>query len=503
MSRFAIQLVGLWAAGMAVLLGLCWQAAGGRLMFTLDDTYIHLSLVETLLTGMWGVNPGEAASPSSSILYPFLLMPGEALGFGPAWALVICLIAAALSVLVMARLVEAAVEPGPRRWLVGGLGLFVVSGFALPMTGLEHSLHVLATLVALAGVAALAEGKSWPWTATVAVIALPLLRFEGLALAGLAIAAQLWCRQWRPALAQAMAIAAGLLAYGLTVRHFGLPLVPSPVSAASTLAEGAGEGRLIGALVTLPHGLMVNLATYQGRILAASVPLIVGLAMVSRGPWLMALVAVLALAAHLLAGQIGGFSRHEVYAVALAFAAILRLVAARPTRGAVLAALAFGLAASVPYLEATIRSPAASRNVLAQQYQLHRLARLLAPAPLAVNDLGWPSYRNDTLVLDLWGLGSEEVRRLRQAGRLDAAALAALAEARGVGVVAIYTDWFGALPESWQPVARLISPMVSSGGTTITILATPLADRVRLETVLDELAAGLPPGASLNFAPLP
>lgn len=50
-------------------------------MYTLDDPYIHLSLAENLLRGHYGVNLDEVASPSSSILYPFLL----ACALGEAW----------------------------------------------------------------------------------------------------------------------------------------------------------------------------------------------------------------------------------------------------------------------------------------------------------------------------------------------------------------------------------------------------------------------------------
>ena len=51
-------------------------------MYTLDNPYIHLSLAENLLRGHYGVNVDEVASPSSSILYPFLLAGTLAFGLG-------------------------------------------------------------------------------------------------------------------------------------------------------------------------------------------------------------------------------------------------------------------------------------------------------------------------------------------------------------------------------------------------------------------------------------
>jgi hypothetical protein len=63
-------------------------------MYTLDDPYIHLSLAENLLRGHYGVNLDEVASPSSSILYPFLLACALDLGLGDLAPFVLNLIGA-------------------------------------------------------------------------------------------------------------------------------------------------------------------------------------------------------------------------------------------------------------------------------------------------------------------------------------------------------------------------------------------------------------------------
>ncbi|MBL6455010.1 hypothetical protein JMJ55_06720 [Belnapia sp. T6] len=44
----------------------------GQFAYTLDARYTHLALAEPILQGTYGLNEGEPASPSSSILYPFL-----------------------------------------------------------------------------------------------------------------------------------------------------------------------------------------------------------------------------------------------------------------------------------------------------------------------------------------------------------------------------------------------------------------------------------------------
>src|SRR5207248_4211963 len=48
---------------------------GGRLIYALDDAYIELSLAWNIAQGHYGINAADVSSPSSSILYPFLLAP--------------------------------------------------------------------------------------------------------------------------------------------------------------------------------------------------------------------------------------------------------------------------------------------------------------------------------------------------------------------------------------------------------------------------------------------
>ena len=66
-------------AGFAGLLGAVVAAmvgqAGGHVVYTLDDPYIHLALARELAGGHYGLHAAEAAAPSSSVLWPFLLAP--------------------------------------------------------------------------------------------------------------------------------------------------------------------------------------------------------------------------------------------------------------------------------------------------------------------------------------------------------------------------------------------------------------------------------------------
>ena len=100
-----------YAAAVAAFLLLCGGLlasvlvlTGGVFSFTLDDPYIHLAMAEEIGRGGYGVNPGEPASASSSILYPFLLAGLLKLGLGQWSALVVNLAAGAVSSALLAAL---------------------------------------------------------------------------------------------------------------------------------------------------------------------------------------------------------------------------------------------------------------------------------------------------------------------------------------------------------------------------------------------------------------
>lgn len=62
-------------------------------------------------------------------------------------------------------------------------------------------------------------------------------------------------------------------------------------------------------------------------------------------------------------------------------------------------------------------TPLAASDLYEQQYQMARLAQSFYRRAVAVNDLGLVAHGNNNYALDLWGLGSEQVRKARTAGQ--------------------------------------------------------------------------------------
>lgn len=502
----------LWLLLFVVELLVSLYFCDGRLVFTLDDPYIHLAVGDHILSGGYGVNGSEFSSPSSSIIWPYLMALTEALHLGALGPLLVNAIAACASVFAFLRFVDAIGLFDHKRerlfsYAVAILGIFVTSAIALPMTGMEHSLHVWATIVTFTGLVGAARGQSPAIIHFLALVLLPLVRFEGLAFAFAAIGGFALLGRVRLAAAAAVLIFCALGGYLALMASRGLPLLPSSVLLKSHIAETAYEHTSV--FGSISNNLLDSLHSPSGILL-----ILLGIA-IAWGAWLMradrkafivCATVLAAVGAHVGFGQYGWFHRYEVYIIALATLMLLYVAAqAGPLpggqrRSAVTIGVAVLMAlASVRYVYAAVATPIAARHIYDQQYQMGIFARKLYNHPVAVNDLGLVAYKNPNFVLDLWGLGSEKVRRAKLAGQYGAEQMAALADEYHVGLAMIYDNWYiGIVPPTWKKVAvlRTTRTNASSGDgaffKTVAFYMTPSADAEEVWKALDAFKSALP-----------
>lgn len=501
-----------WICLFGIYLWCCMGAADGRLIYTLDDPYIHLALAEMIATGHYGINPGEAASPSSSILYPFLLAAGHLVGLGDVTPLVLQIAAAVLLLWLLGAMYFDATGRvnDPARMV---LRLFLIpltylglNLFGLPMTGMEHVPHLLVSVLAIAGLARTVRTSEVPITVGVALVLAPLLRFEGLALSGLGVIVLALLGHRHHAATVGLLIVLALVAYVAVMLCLGLPPLPSSVMVKSELGARAMSGNLsgvVGALASSDGGASVYKPLYMLAFSALAM-LAFTLAVLrrdGRGIRLVALVPAGAIAAHVVAGDFDWFSRYEVYLLAMAAAgfAVMAAGSCGAHRTATLVALVVMLTGgSLLYTRMLWRGPAAVANVYQQQYQMHRFATEFFPRPVAVNDLGWVAYRNDRYVLDLWGLGSEEARQMTEAGSRGPDGVRALAAGKDISAAMIYGSWLGkAMPPEWCRAAVLETSRVSSAEGRVDFYLADRRQRAAFETALEAFSASLPRGARL------
>lgn len=510
-QHFARALALCWFLGAVALTGACILLSGGHLVYTLDDPYIHLAVAENILHGGYGVNSGEFSSPSSSVAYPLILAVTEFLGLGTWGPLVVNMLAMGTAVygagIFLKRYVFTGSDPAWLSTLLVGLAVVLcMNGWGLPLTGMEHSLHVLCVVAVVLGFADLAQdGRVRGWLVA-AIILMPLIRFEGLAMALAAIGVLFALGHRRAALIALAAIVIALGSWMAAMKALSLPLLPSSVMVKSGVAANAVDGSGLARIFkSVAENLVTTITDRQASLLLIALGgLIVGsVAAYRRGEARLAVgvgvTCTLALLAHLAFGRYGWFARYEIYIVTATVLALMVLW----RRGfefaysRLLTLWILGIFV-VPYAYATLMSPFASRGIHEQQYQMHRFATDFWKRPVAVNDLGYVSYRNSEFVLDLWGLGSEEVRVLKRDGKLNPDTMTALLARHDVSLVMVYESWFrNSLPPDWQRIAVMKSVAVTAASGEVTFFATSDVDAAR--KAVREFAATLPARVRLEL----
>lgn len=509
----------------AILFVLVLRATGGVFGFTLDDPYIHLALASHILDGHYGINPNEAAAPSSSILFPFLLAALLKLGGGQVTVLLANLFFTAVTVFILTVLLRDAGIDLSRvpAWRVVVAALALLLGLNLigvAFTGLEHPIHVADTLACLLGIVRTIRTGRMPRWLPVVLVLNPLIRFEGLSVWGAGIIV-LWRHNRTAAL---LTFAAGFVlvgSYSLYLHHLGLPPFPSPVMAKSTVAGSIGSAA---ALTHAIDNLLQNLKQYGAIQLLAILALLavaVSRNLAVRG---IALFVALPILAHLAAGVFEVRNhRYEIYVLALGGAAVLLLYADMISRWLAGTSLMFvagiliWLGVQLGYVRTTLETSRAADEIYLQQFQMHRFAVDFWRKPVAVNDLGWVSYGNPSYVLDIVGLGSDAARVAREKARSgrrpvdlnplfatptdDVAWMERLVQQHHVEFAMIYTAWFPRQPSDWTEVAtlKLDRQIVAAGDRTVTFFATTSAAVPALEDALKRFAPTLPPGVTLTL----
>ncbi|HEU4765652.1 MAG TPA: hypothetical protein VFT93_08400, partial [Candidatus Eisenbacteria bacterium] len=213
-------------------------------------------------------------------------------------------------------------------------------------------------------------------------------------------------------------------------------------------------------------------------------------------------VMTFAIAAHASGGGYGAYHRWEMYIVAATLITVLwlerrpiRALADRasPVRvGAMAGAWCLVLAGRYIFGLSTV--PLAANNIFEQQYQMHRFVTQFERRPVAANDIGWVSYRNLNVVLDLVGLGSEGFVS-DDGGAVRVEALQRAVENRRIEVAMLYDEWVPQLPPGWRRMGelRLSRPKITPAFETVAFYATGVGSYEDALRRWESFRATLPP----------
>ena len=518
----------------------------GHFTYTLDAPYTHLTLAEQIRHGTYGLNPGEPAAPSSTILFPLMLVPLLMLGqYGPALLCVAATLGSGLAVCALAESCGIRLERMRPLYLAAITASFAIAFniVGVAFTGLEHGLHAMLTILSLLGlVRFLQNGRSdWWWLLT--IILLPLVRFESMS-AVLTDAFVLFAFGKRTY--ALLVLAAGfslVVAFALFLHSQGLPYLPTSVTARSQVASsGLGmEGH---------HGMFAVVhsvgAMFKKNLLsfgATQILLLVVLAGWSLGPFAVSLLDrlagritapsttpggkpggtgnaqyvtpaaagffILIAMAQLLAGSLQSAGRYEVYLFALGGCTLM--VCHRSRVAAFVETMRLGgcigvcltvLALFAGYAIRDLQDVQLAETVYDGSFQIRRFLTGYYRQPFAVSRPGLVKFNNPYYMLDLSGLASAPVQHaLASHAGGDSSWMDDLVHQRGIGLVVVFTDSNARPPGAWTALAELetANRALGTDGSIATFYAVRPEDAVPVLACLRRFRRELPPGVGLRF----
>lgn len=462
-----------------------YQANGSHFIYTLDDAYIHLAISENLANnGTWGINSGEFAPASSSILYTFLLSFAIKI-FGSHYILpfIINLLGAFGLMYVFIKSSGDYFKDVKNNTLrLSGYLLAVILFIPLvPLifTGMEHVFQMLINLLFV-----------WLWSyyffdkekikpvqfgiLLLLAALVSMIRFEGLFLIGSVALFLMFQKRWRKAFALLFAGVLPVIVFGLYSMSKGSFFLPN-----SIIMKGEKPDTF--SLAGLMHYLFEWLNKLKDAEHVGIFMLVLLLFFLYRlqktffvkdKQLAVVFVILLTTLAHLTFAQTGWFYRYEAYLVLLSIWAIaafrqelsgiityirnkLRNITAINFYAAATALLILLVIFLSPMvyrgLKAHQETVQATNNIYEQQYQMARfINEYYANTPIAANDIGALAYFNDNYLLDLYGLGNTEVISLKIKGKYDDKAINRIATEYDVKIAVIYDQWFEErIPDKW------------------------------------------------------
>jgi hypothetical protein len=500
--------------GLTVVVGvLALMKTEGRLVYTLDDAYIHMSIARNIVEHrVWGLTQHEIASASSSVLWSLLLALGFVVSGINVWVpLALGLAFGTALIIYLARaLGDAGVAPGRCRVL---FPLIIVLGYVVPnvFSGMEHTAQSLVDVAfVLAGVNVLAGGRPsfrGAWPLIVLAPFLTSVRYEGFFILAVVCVLLTFRGGLRPAV---LVCAMGVLPvaiFGLIMMHKGFRFFPYSVllKAKTEIPFTAGFLNMLG-----PRLLIMSLGAPQ------LVTLLIGLGITLRhlirhgaAFWsravLLHVITISVILLHLEFASTWALFRYDAYLVIMALFTLAVTAGPLFRPGLEIVPERRKLAwvvLSVPVARGFIcllLTPLAAGNIYQQQVQMARfLQRYYPEQPVALNDIGAVSFFSDASIVDLFGLGSKEVAEAKINKRYTTEVIDRVTREKDVTLAMVYKGWFkryGGLPPEWVELGGWRIPWnVTCFNSTVNIYAVAPNEQEHIMRQLEEFSTGLPRG---------
>ncbi len=530
-------LIVLWLS-TGILQLLASLKTGGHLIYALDDTYIHMAMAKNFaLHGVYGVTRHEFSSASSSPLWTLLLgIVYFLFGVHESYPFVLDLLAASLAmvtayVLLRRRLVN--------NFLIFAALLAITLLTPLPVlivSGMEHPLQILLIIVflALSTESVVEDGSTWTGARYVILLllcaALVMTRFESYALVLIICVLAAIRRRWKISLGLAFASILPLFLYqAISVAH-GWQWLPNSILIRSSFQRSEMVNS-IQSVVIVPWNAAhfhefwlvgwdsLQKAPQHAALLVASIAVLILSLVRTKRLWQFGHVVLLLFIgttmAQLQFGKIGFFFRYDAYLVAMGifalavstvglFHALKDWMSAKRWKtvvGSIIMLLALQL--SIPLLVRAFLAyplvPKACRNIYEQQYQMGLfLQKYYTGKTVAANDIGAICYLADIHLVDLIGLASKDILRLRESNEFNTNSVLKLCDEQHVSIVVAYESWleYGGMSgfqRAWKEAGWWsIKDNVICGSNVVSFFAAQPSEMQNLVSNLKDFSVLLP-----------
>ncbi|MFD3162820.1 hypothetical protein [Herpetosiphon sp. NSE202] len=480
----------------------------GKLIYNLDDPYIHLSLARNIAHGHYGINLIEPAAPSSSILWPVILAIFARLplfeyvplmlniGFGGGILYVLHKI---INLIFHDRLSAAT-----KAFLISVLGI-VASISPLVWSGMEHLLQILLAVIIFYNLLDLEINNKLNRSLMVAVIINALVRYESLAIS-IPVLLFIFLKGYRRA---------ALL---------GLVLTLVPIAAFSYFLHRLGLGYLPTSIIikgsqfsdkTSFEILIDNLA-YAARtktwylFLTIIISLLIGLRRKTH-IYFKLTVSLSILLQVVFSTSTNPYHRYESYMVIYALLAWIFLykevianlfTSSKKYLSIITVIVILVFINYFNYFFYIFYTPMMSHSIYSQQYHMALFSSKYYDKNIGVNDIGLVSYMDNDYTLDLFGLSNMEVidyRKTKKPGWMNT-----IADKYNVDLIMIYDEWFtNHRPSDWIKIGELKTklPVAATAYSDVAFYVRKPSNVVEVRQLIEQFSQILPANTEFRFAP--
>lgn len=501
-----------------------FQSNNSPFVYPLDDTYIHMALAKNLSQhGIFGVSKYEFSFSSSSLLWTLLLAFLYRL-FG-VHDMIPFLLNIVFSVVALVLIHNILKKYITNRGFVFLLMIAILYLSPMPLLIFQGMEHILQMTIAVAFVylasyllskEEFSTGDTYSRLMLIIAPFVTMVRYEGLFLIFVVCILLALRKRFGYALVLGgLAITPILIFSIISWGHGWYPFPNSVILKGSRPSDLQSIQGVYSYLMMGIWRIFTNLHIHN-CILAGLSLYIINTIRNKYGDisQIMLILFLVVCMIHTQFGRVGAmyWFRYEAYLIAIAIIAIglalrndvSKIIVSRLTKRSFCSYVAVALYGFILIwpLGANGKStltkiPIAMKNIHDQHVQMGLfLSKYYQGHGVAANDIGAINYLADVKNLDLYGIGSIEVTRLRLNKNFNTQTIYNLAKRKNIKIAIVYDFWYeeyGGLPSSWIKVGEwTISNNVACGSSTVVFYAVERSEARNLFHHLESFAAALP-----------